>query len=137
MLSRFSVSMPDELVAALDQMVLTKGYNNRSQAIADMVRDQLVAHHSHQDEQMVAGTITLVYDHHKRNIQTLLTDIQHDHNHLIVATMHVHLDHDNCLEVLVVRGEARQIDTIANALFTAKGIKQGKLTITQAGEHLP
>jgi CopG family nickel-responsive transcriptional regulator len=137
MLSRFSVSMPDELVAALDQMVLTKGYNNRSQAIADMVREQLVAHHSHRDDQMVAGTITLVYDHHKRNIQTLLTDIQHDHNHLIVATMHVHLDHDNCLEVLVVRGEAKQIDAIANALFTAKGIKQGKLTITQAGEHLP
>ena len=137
MLSRFSVSMPDELVSALDEMVLKKGYPNRSQAIADMVREQLVSHYSHHASEYVAGTITLVYDHHKRNIQTLLTDIQHDHNELIVATMHVHLDHDNCLEVLVVRGNAKEIEKIANELLTAKGVKQGKLTITQAGEQLP
>jgi CopG family nickel-responsive transcriptional regulator len=118
-------------------MVLKKGYPNRSQAIADMVREQLVSHYSHQGNEPVAGTITLVYDHHKRNIQTLLTDIQHDHNELIVATMHVHLDHDNCLEVLVVRGKAKAIEIIANELLTAKGVKQGKLTITQAGEQLP
>jgi hypothetical protein len=64
-----------------------------------MVREQLVSHYSHQGNEPVAGTITLVYDHHKRNIQTLLTDIQHDHNELIVATMHVHLDHDNCQRI--------------------------------------
>jgi CopG family nickel-responsive transcriptional regulator len=129
--------MPDELVNALDAMVESKGYPNRSQAIADMVREQLVSHYSHKENESVAGTITLVYDHHKRNIQTLLTDIQHDHNDLIVATMHVHLDHDNCLEVLVVRGKAKAIEKIANELLTAKGVKQGKLTITQAGQPLP
>jgi CopG family nickel-responsive transcriptional regulator len=85
----------------------------------------------------IAGTITLVYDHHKQHVQAALTDIQHDHHEVIVSTLHVHLDHDNCLEVLVVRGKADIIKKIADELTTAKGVKHGKLTVTTTGKDLP
>ena len=133
-LSRFSVSMPSELVRQLDDMVVEKGYANRSQALADMVRAQLVEHRGQLGEHEIAGTVTLVYDHHKRNIQALLTDIQHEHQGLILATLHVHLDHDNCLEVLAVRGPAAAIKQVADRLIAAKGVKHGKLTVTTTGQ---
>jgi CopG family nickel-responsive transcriptional regulator len=85
----------------------------------------------------IAGTITLVYDHHKQHVQATLTDIQHDHHEVIISTMHVHLDHHNCLEVLVVRGRASLIKKIADELIGAKGVKHGKLTVTTTGKELP
>lgn len=120
----------------LDKMLLEKGYDNRSQAIADMVCDELVEHEQKSGTGEIAGTITLVYDHHKQNVQAALTDIQHDHNDVIVSTMHVHLDHHNCLEVLVVRGGAQVIKKIADALIAAKGVKHGKLTVTTTGKNI-
>lgn len=131
--TRFSVSLPVELARELDAMTLEKGYSNRSLAIADMVRSNLVEHKSGQTGP-IAGTITLLFDHHKPRLQSALTDVQHDHADLIVSTLHVHLDHDNCLEVLVVRGDATQIRALADSLIAAKGVKQGRLTVTAAGE---
>lgn len=134
--SRFSVSLPQQLLSDLDAMVHEKGYDNRSLAIADMIRDELVEHRQHNGKQEIAGTITLVYDHHKPHLQSVLTDLQHDHTDLIISTLHVHLDHDNCLEVLVVRGKAAKIKSIADALIAAKGVKHGRLTITSTGKDL-
>ena len=134
-LSRFSLSMSTELVRQLDGMVRAKGYANRSQAVADMVRGHLVEHHAQRGVHEIAGTVTLVYDHHKRNIQALLTDIQHDHDELIISAMHVHLDHHNCMEVLAVRGRAGAVQTVADRLIAAKGVKHGKLTVTTTGKE--
>jgi len=134
---RFSVSVPKELAKQLDQMTREKGYDNRSLAVADMVRAQLVEHRQNLGDQEIAGSITLVYDHHKQHVQAALTDIQHDHHDVIVSTLHVHLDHHNCLEVLVVRGQAGVIKRIADELIAAKGVKHGKLTVTTSGQDLP
>lgn len=134
---RFSISLPAELARQLEQMTHEKGYVNRSLAVADMVRAQLVEHRQKDDDQEIAGTITLVYDHHKQHVQAALTDIQHDHNEVIISTLHVHLDHHNCLEVLVVRGKAGVVKRIADELIAAKGVKHGKLTVTSSGRDLP
>lgn len=118
-------------------MTAEKGYDNRSLAVADMIRAQLVEHRQHRRGGEIAGTITLVYDHHKRHVQELLTDLQHDHPGLVVATMHVHLDHDNCLEVLVTRGRAAAVKKMADQLIAAKGVKHGRLSVTSTGKDLP
>jgi CopG family nickel-responsive transcriptional regulator len=135
--TRLSLSLPPSLLRQLDRMVEEKGYTNRSLALADMIRNQLVEHRQKFGQDEIAGTITLVYDHHKMHVQETLTDIQHDHHELIISTLHVHLDHHNCLEVLVVRGKASQIKLIADELIAAKGVKHGKLTVTTTGKDLP
>ncbi len=137
LVARFSISLPPSLLEQLDAMADQKGFENRSQAIADMIRAELVEHRRKFGKAQIAGTITLVYDHHKQHVQATLTDIQHDHHQVIVSTLHVHLDHDNCLEVLVVRGKADIIQKIADELITAKGVKHGKLTVTTTGHDLP
>jgi CopG family nickel-responsive transcriptional regulator len=131
--SRFSVSLPPQLLKQFDAMTGEKGYAKRSQAIADIIRDKLVEHQQQFSNADIAGTITLVYDHHQSHVQSSLTDIQHDHHEVIISTVHVHLDHHNCLEVLVVRGKAGVIKKIADELIAAKGVKHGKLTVTTTG----
>ena len=133
--TRFSISLPPDLARSLDEMAREKGYTNRSLAVADLIRGALVEHR--RDEGEIAGAITLVFDHHKPHLQDKLTDLQHDHLHSIVSTLHVHLDHDNCLEVLVVRGDASEIHALADALIALKGIKHGRLTVTSTGQDLP
>ena len=118
-------------------MTREKGYDNRSLAVADMIRAQLVEHRQNLDDEDIAGTITLLYDHHKQHVQAALTDIQHDHHEVIIATLHVHLDHHHCMEVLAVRGQAALIKRIADELIAAKGVKHGKLTVTTSGKDLP
>lgn len=135
--ARFTVSLPPTLMRQLDAMTAEKGYTNRSLAIADMIRDHLVEHRQRTGSGEIAGTITLVYDHHKQHVQETLTDIQHDHHDLIISALHVHLDHHNCLEVLVVRGPAASVKRIADELIAAKGVKHGKLTVTTTGKDLP
>ncbi|BCM89329.1 nickel-responsive regulator [Abditibacteriota bacterium] len=132
---RFSVSLPALLARDLDDMVLQKGYSNRSLALADMIRAQLVEHHQSLGGE-IAGTITLLFDHHKPSLQRVLTDLQHDHTDLIVSTLHVHLDHDNCLEVLVVRGDAGRIRALCDTLVGTKGVKHGHLTVTATGQNV-
>jgi CopG family nickel-responsive transcriptional regulator len=133
LLRRFSVSMDQDLVCQLDAMTRARGYANRSQAMADMVRSQLVDHYAESDLRDIAGTITLVYDHHKRDLQARLTDIQHDHEGLIISVLHVHLDHQTCLEVLVVHGRADVVKKMADGLMAIKGVQHGKLTVTTTG----
>ena len=135
--SRFSVSLAPSLLRQLDEMSKQKGYDNRSLAIADMIRDRLVEHRQKFSSEDIVGTITLVYDHHKPHLQATLTDIQHDHHSVILSTVHVHLDHHNCLEVLLVRGKAALIKKTADELISAKGVKHGKLTVTTTGKDLP
>jgi CopG family nickel-responsive transcriptional regulator len=133
---RFSVSLPAQLLKDLDAMVREKGYDNRSLALADMIRDELVEHPQHDDDREIAGTITLVYDHHRSNVQSALTGVQHKHLQEVIATLHVHLDLDNCLEVIVLRGKARRVRRLADLLIAARGVKHGKLTVTSVGADL-
>ncbi len=128
--TRLSLSLPNTLAAELDKLVAEKGAASRSALVAELVREDVVEHRSRRGKQEIAGTITLVYDHHARNLQAKLTDIQHDHEGLIVSVMHVHLSHHDCLEVLVVRGGADKVRELADRLAAVRGVKHGKLTIT-------
>ena len=134
---RFSVSLSRRLARELDQMTAEKGYDNRSLAISDMIRAHLIEHRQQQGTGEIAGSITLVYDHHRHHLQDLLSDLQHEHREVIISALHCHLDHDNCLEVLAVRGKASEIKKLADELIAAKGVKHGKLTITSTGKDLP
>jgi CopG family nickel-responsive transcriptional regulator len=135
--ARISVSMHKSLLQKLDRMVREKGYDNRSHAIANMIAADLVEHRSELGDAESVGTVTLVYDHHKPHVQETLTAMQHDHLHSIVSALHVHLDHHNCLEVLVVRGNASELRAFADRLIGARGVKHGKLSITSTGKDLP
>ncbi|MFZ2955562.1 MAG: nickel-responsive transcriptional regulator NikR [Candidatus Ozemobacteraceae bacterium] len=127
---RFSVCMPADLVNQLDELVSGKVVANRSQALAEMVRTHLVDRQAACGQQEIAGVITLVYDHHKRDLQSELTEIQHDTQDVIIATMHVHLDHHRCLEVLTVRGKVPQVRELADRLIATRGVTHGRLTVT-------
>jgi CopG family nickel-responsive transcriptional regulator len=135
-LSRIGVAIDAELLQKFDDLIATRGYSNRSEAFRDLIRDELVERAWEQPESNVVGTVTLVYDHHVRMLSEKLTDMQHSHFHHILSTLHVHLDHDNCLEVLVVRGKASVVKKIADALISTKGVKHGRLTITSTGAEL-
>ena len=134
---RFSVSLARDLARELDQMTAEKGYDNRSLAIADMIRAHLIEHRQQMGAGEIAGSITLVYDHHRHHLQDLLTDLQHEHREVIISSLHCHLDHDTCLEVLAVRGKSVAIKKLADEMIAAKGVKHGKLTITSTGKDLP
>lgn len=135
--TRFSVSLDKKLLRELDGMVREKGYDNRSLAVADMIRSHLIEHWQQIGKGEIAGSITLVYDHHQHHLQGLLTDLQHEHREVVISVLHCHLDHDNCLEVIAVRGRAPSIKKLADAMIAAKGVKHGKLTITTTGKNLP
>jgi CopG family nickel-responsive transcriptional regulator len=135
-LSRIGVAIDSDLLAKFDELIASRGYTNRSEAFRDLIRDELIQKTWEQPESNVVGTVTLVYDHHVRMLNEKLTDLQHSHFHNILSTMHVHLDHDNCLEVLVVKGKAAMVKKIADALISTKGVKHGRLTITSTGAGL-
>src|SRR3954454_12848910 len=135
-LSRIGVAIDSDLLEKFDSLITGRGYSNRSEAFRDLIRDELVEKAWESPESNVVGTVTLVYDHHVRMLNEKLTDIQHDHHRLILSTLHVHLDHDNCLEVLVVKGKAGSVRKIADALISTKGVKHGRLTITTSGVEL-
>ncbi|MBZ5581917.1 MAG: nickel-responsive transcriptional regulator NikR [Acidobacteriia bacterium] len=135
-LSRIGVAIDAELLAKFDRLIEGRGYTNRSEAFRDLVRDALVEKTWESPESRVVGTVTLVYDHHVRMLNEKLTDIQHEFHRSILSTLHVHLDHDHCLEVLVVRGKSAEVRRVADALISAKGVKHGRLTITTTGAEL-
>lgn len=136
MLTRFGISLDSDLLKRFDAIVNEKGYANRSEAIRDLIRDALVQREWEKEKGEKVGTITLIFDHHVRELTERLTEVQHDHNNAIISTMHVHLDHDNCLEVLAVHGEGKTIRSIADKLIGIKGVKHGKLVTTTAGKEL-
>ncbi len=135
-LSRIGVAIDSDLLEKFDKLIGNRGYTNRSEAFRDLIRDELVEKSWESPESNVVGTVTLVYDHHVRMLNDRLTDLQHDHHRLILSTLHVHLDHDNCLEVLVLKGKAKAVQKIADALISTKGVKHGRLTITSSGAEL-
>lgn len=135
-LIRFGVSINESLLEDFDRLIVRKGYQNRSEAIRDLIRNQLVEMEWEKDDEEVAGTVTLIYDHHVRGLSDLLLELQHNYHHLILSTMHLHLDHHNCLEVLAVKGTAREVREVAERLISVKGVKHGKLTITSTGKNL-
>jgi CopG family transcriptional regulator, nickel-responsive regulator len=135
-LSRIGVAIDTELLDRFDDLIGQRGYTNRSEAFRDLIRDELVEKASESPESHVVGTVTLVYDHHVRMLNEKLTDIQHDFHRIILSTLHVHLDHDNCLEVLVVRGKSGEVRKVADTLISTKGVKHGRLTITTPGAGL-
>ena len=135
-LARIGVAIDDELLSKFDDLIGRRGYTNRSEAFRDLIRDELVRKEWESPDSNVVGTVTLVYDHHVRMLNEKLTDLQHEYHRSILSTLHVHLDHDNCLEVLVVRGKAGVVKKIADALISTKGVKHGRLTITTAGTEL-
>jgi CopG family nickel-responsive transcriptional regulator len=135
-LSRIGVAIDSDLLDKFDRLIAQRGYTNRSEAFRDMIRDELVEKAWESPESQVVGTVTLVYDHHVRQLSEKLTDIQHDYHRSILSTLHVHLDHDHCLEVLVVRGRAADVRGVADTLISTKGVKHGRLTITTSGAVL-
>jgi len=135
-ISRFGVSIDSQLIKKFDALIGRKGYATRSEAIRDMIRETLVEQEWESGEHETVGTITIVYNHHTRELEHALTDMQHKSFHQIVSTLHVHLDAHNCLEVLVVKGKSQEIRKIADRLIGTKGVKHGKLTTTTTGKEL-
>jgi len=134
-LVRFGVSLDHHLLDDFDRHISRKNYATRSEALRDLIRDNLVGQEWDENKETV-GTVTIIYDHHVHDLTEKLTDIQHHHHRLILSTMHVHLDHDSCLEVLVVRGRGKEIRKVADRLIATKGVKHGKLTMTTTGKGL-
>jgi CopG family nickel-responsive transcriptional regulator len=128
-LKRFGVSMEGNLLRKFDLLVKQMGYENRSEAVRDLVRDALIQQSWEDNEQNVAGSILLFYNHHQRNLFEELTNIQHSVHDLIIATTHFHLDHESCLELIVVKGKVKDIQQLSNKLTSLKGVAYGKFTV--------
>jgi CopG family nickel-responsive transcriptional regulator len=132
-LTRFGISIDTNLLEQFDQLISDKGYVNRSEAIRDLIRKSLVEDQvDRADATPTVGTVTLVYDHHTRDLSDKLTEHQHSHHDAIISALHVHLDAHHCLEVVVVCGSAAQVKRLANELIGTKGVKHGKLVLTTA-----
>jgi len=134
-LTRFSVSIESDLLDSFIRNAKKHGWENRSEAMRNVIRDFLVREEWQGNEEIV-GTISIVYDHHKRELTETLTDIQHDHHDAVLAATHIHLDHDNCLEMIAVKGTASKVQEIANTLIGTRGVKHGKLSATTTGRKL-
>ena len=134
-LTRFGVSLEKELLGKFDRLIGEKGYPNRSEAIRDLIRENLVKKEWTGDRE-VAGAITLVYNHARRELVNKLTDIQHQYHHLIISTQHIHLDHDNCLEIVVVKGKPKDAENLCFRLKSTKGVKHAALTMTTTGKQI-
>ena len=134
-LVRFGISIEQGLSDKFDKLIKEENYSNRSEAIRDLVREKLVRKEwMGKDE--VAGAISLVYDHHKRDLLNSLVDIQHDFHDIIIANQHIHLDHHNCLEIIVVKGKPKTIGNLANKLKAAKGVKFAQMSAATTGKEI-
>ena len=132
---RFGVSMESSLLKKLDAFINGKGYSNRSEAIRDFVRANLVEQEWGENKEVV-GTVTLIYDHHALELPKKLTDLQHHFHKEIISTTHIHLDEHNCLEILALKGQGARVKKIADRLIAAKGVKHGKLVMSTTGKAL-
>jgi CopG family nickel-responsive transcriptional regulator len=133
---RFGISLDEKLLESYDQLIEAKGYMNRSEAIRDLIRSALVEEKWDAGDAEMVGTVTLVYNHHVRDLSDKLTEHQHAHHDRVISALHVHLDAHNCLEVLVVRGPGGEVKRIASELIGVKGVKHGQLVMTTTGEEL-
>jgi CopG family transcriptional regulator, nickel-responsive regulator len=135
MLERFSISLEQDLLKKFDLHLRSRRYTSRSESIRDLIRKSLVEEEWDADEEVV-GVVTLVYDHHQRRLQDRITEVQHDFHPFVVSTTHIHLDHDNCLEVIIARGKADRIRTLAESLIALRGVKNGGLSAASTGKHI-
>ncbi len=135
-LSRIGVSIDADLLEQFDALIEERGYQNRSEAFRDLIRNELVEESWKSPDSEVVGSVTLVYDHHVRLLNDKLLDLQHAFHDAILSTLHVHLDHDNCLEVLLIKGQASKVHQIADALISTKGVKHGRLALSSVGRDL-
>lgn len=134
-LVRFGVSIEEDVLAKFDNLIKKKGYANRSKAIGDLIRESLVEQ-EWKSGKVVAGIITLVYDHHQRELASALTNTQHDFHQIIISTQHIHLDHHRCLEVVVVRGKPQEIQGLADKLRSTRGVEHTSLSMATTGKHI-
>jgi len=131
---RFGVSMEAKLLRKFDFLVRQQGYENRSEALRDLVRDALIKQSLEDSEQMVAGSILLFYDHHQNQLVKEMSAIQHRMHELILATTHFHLDYDCCLELIVVKGKVKDVEYLSQKLTSIKGVEYGKFTVAPVGK---
>jgi CopG family nickel-responsive transcriptional regulator len=134
-LVRFGVAFPAPLIEQFDRYLDEQGYKNRSEAIRDLARRSLLEPARMNGQEQVAGTIVLVFDHHVSDLPIVLTEIQHRYHHAIISNMHVHLNHAQCLEVIVVRGQLARLRELHQQIQTLKGVTYAELSVTFADEH--
>ena len=134
-LIRFGISLEKDLSKKFDKRIQRKGYTNRSEAIRDLIRQDLVDQ-AWKEGAEVAGAVTLIYDHHKRELMNKITDIQHDFQKVIISAQHIHLDHDNCLEIVAVKGVPKEVLKLVDLLKAVKGVKHGTLSMSATGRIL-
>ncbi len=134
-LMRFGVSVEEKLLKKFDKLIKSEKYSNRSEALRDLIREKLVKTEWHAGK-AVAGVITLIYDHHKRDLLNVLADIQHDYHRFIISGQHIHLDHYNCMEIIVVKGRSEKVKLLADKLKSVKGVKYGQLCMATTGEKI-
>ena len=128
---RFGVSIEPDLLKKFDKVIKKKGYTNRSEAIRDIIRKDIIIEKNKDPNLESIGTLTMIYDHHAGNLTNRLLDLQHDHTKEILSTTHIHIDHHNCLEVLVLKGKTGNIKKLADNIKSLKGIKHGELVTTE------
>ncbi|MDD4998069.1 MAG: nickel-responsive transcriptional regulator NikR [Syntrophales bacterium] len=134
-LVRFGVSLEKPLLERFDALIRNRQYTNRSEALRDLIRRELVRKEWREGGE-VAGAITLIYDHHTRDLMAKVTDTQHDFQKVIISTQHIHLDHRNCLEIIAARGKADDVQRLADALTSIKGVRHGTLSMSSTGREI-
>ena len=134
-LTRFSVSLEDDLVRKFDAKIKKERCPTRSKAIGDLIRSSLVQTEWRTGDD-VAGAVVMVYDHHKRDVLKKLTQVQHDCHDVIISTQHIHLDHDNCLEIIAVNGKPERIDALVKRLKAVKGLKHVSMAAGTTGQRI-
>jgi len=135
-IERIGMSISPRLLEPFDRVIRQKGYPSRSEAIRDIIRDYLVEQEWIAGKGEVVGTVTIIYDHHSRELGKRLTDLQHHHHDAIISSTHVHLDEHNCLEVIIVRAKSPEVRKIADELISTRGVKHGKLVATTTGRSI-
>lgn len=133
---RFSISLEGDLSRKFDQWMKRNGYDNRSEAIRDLIRDKLVEEEWKDENKEVVAVLSLVYDHESRELPEVLTSIQHEFYNLILSSTHVHLDKHNCLEAIILKGKAGQIKKVANKLLSQRRVKHGRLILSTTGKDI-
>lgn len=134
-LVRFGVSLEEDLLAQFDRLIKQRKYTNRSEALRDMIREELVKKEWTENKE-VTGAITLVYDHHTRELVTKVLDVQHDYHSCILSSQHIHMDHHNCFEIVVTRGKAKEIEELFQKLKSIKSVKHAGFMMATKGKGL-
>ena len=135
-MDRFTISLSEDLAKQFDELIAQKGYQNRSEAVRDMLRNELEsARLDRQEAPYCVASLSYVYDHHARDLTERLTELQHQHHHIVMSSMHVHLDHDNCMETVILRGATTDVSKFANELMAVREVRHGKVNVVPVELH--